>query len=44
MYFRRMAPSSIELLAFIHPGGLHGEENKNKSGFTFRASRNIGRM
>jgi hypothetical protein len=28
--------------AFIHPGGLQGEEKRNRSEFTFLASRSIG--
>jgi len=36
--------ASMELLSFIHPGGLHGDANKNKSGFISRARRRIGRM
>jgi hypothetical protein len=40
----RIAPPSIDLLAFIHPGGLHGDENRNSSGFAFRASLSTGRM
>jgi hypothetical protein len=39
-----MFPPSIELLYFIHPGGLHGEPNKNRSGFALRAARKVGKM
>src|ERR1039458_751642 len=40
----RIVPPSIERLNFIHPGGLHGEEKRNNSGFSLRASRSTGRM
>ena len=39
-----MAPPSIESFGFIHPGGLHGDEKRNSSGFALRASRSMGRM
>ena len=39
-----MEPPSIELLNFIQPGGLQGEEKRNRSGFTWRAWRRMGRM
>jgi len=32
------------LLYFIHPGGLHGEAKKNRSGFALSAARNVGKM
>jgi len=34
-----MFPPNIELLYFIHPGGLHGEANKNRSGLAVSAAR-----
>jgi len=39
-----MLPPNIELLYFIHPGGLHGEPNKNRSGLALSAARNVGKM
>src|ERR1700730_3980205 len=43
-YSFRMDPPSMEPPDFIHPGGLHGEEKRYKSGFTPRAARSVGKI